>query len=703
MSDTEEHVNGVVLNEQRSETHYVNDLCPEVEQDPVIQQDMCPDKVELDPKDIERRKKVEMIINSQMFREELERIFESQNEGYNPASLSALQQVRDLLLPSRGSSAYQVSRNIIPINDIRGVDCLKYGKGEKLLRCKLASVFRLLDMHGWTENVYNHITLRVSPDQEHFLLNPFGLQYNEVTAASLLKVDMQGNVVDSGTTNFSFNWANFILHSVIHAARPDVNCVVHIKHPACVAVSASKYGLLPTCQEAVIVGEISYHEYQGIIVDREERDLITKNLGPVNKILVLQHNGIVVCGETIEETFSMLRHVITACETQVHLMPIGLDNIQLMSKEEQQQVRDMVRGQQETEKIPLSPGAEEKEKTEGNEKLVKSKVWDLEFEAQMRLLENAGLRTGYVFRQSLKSEDPRLRSDVEAPPAASLSGYVDEDKWLSPLKKLLEGKKTQDKLRWVNSPNIQQKVEVTETTITSSKKTSKFDLESSPPHSTPIKTTSPPQFHSPDAQTENTTVEQVVMNDVEGAQSNATTVVYNLTEEEMDQYKRIMEKKQKGEKVSEVPEKLKPIILALESGQVSSVTEVVTTPDSRSSAYSASSPISDDDVFQYPSGAQLQRSLSDKVKVSVSKKAHKMYPRQHAYSVDQTNYGWDGSTTTGEKVKSTESGEVSDSSQSSKEESKDSKKDKKKKKGLRTPSFLKKRKAKKEGKEKSTS
>ncbi|XP_076308125.1 protein hu-li tai shao-like isoform X6 [Tachypleus tridentatus] len=658
MSDTEEHVNGVVLNEQRSETHYVNDLCPEVEQDPVIQQDMCPDKVELDPKDIERRKKVEMIINSQMFREELERIFESQNEGYNPASLSALQQVRDLLLPSRGSSAYQVSRNIIPINDIRGVDCLKYGKGEKLLRCKLASVFRLLDMHGWTENVYNHITLRVSPDQEHFLLNPFGLQYNEVTAASLLKVDMQGNVVDSGTTNFSFNWANFILHSVIHAARPDVNCVVHIKHPACVAVSASKYGLLPTCQEAVIVGEISYHEYQGIIVDREERDLITKNLGPVNKILVLQHNGIVVCGETIEETFSMLRHVITACETQVHLMPIGLDNIQLMSKEEQQQVRDMVRGQQETEKIPLSPGAEEKEKTEGNEKLVKSKVWDLEFEAQMRLLENAGLRTGYVFRQSLKSEDPRLRSDVEAPPAASLSGYVDEDKWLSPLKKLLEGKKTQDKLRWVNSPNIQQKVEVTETTITSSKKTSKFDLESSPPHSTPIKTTSPPQFHSPDAQTENTTVEQVVMNDVEGAQSNATTVVYNLTEEEMDQYKRIMEKKQKGEKVSEVPEKLKPIILALESGQVSSVTEVVTTPDSRSSAYSASSPISDDD---------------------------------------------DGSTTTGEKVKSTESGEVSDSSQSSKEESKDSKKDKKKKKGLRTPSFLKKRKAKKEGKEKSTS
>ncbi|XP_013784905.1 protein hu-li tai shao-like isoform X3 [Limulus polyphemus] len=634
MSDTEEPVNGVVLNEQESETHYVNDICPEVEQDPAIQQDMCPDKVELDPKDIERRKKVEMIINSQMFREELERIFESQNEGYNPASLSALQQVRDLLLPSRGSSAYQVSRNIIPINDIRGVDCLKYGKGEKLLRCKLASVFRLLDMYGWTENVYNHITLRVSPDQEHFLLNPFGLQYNEVTAASLLKVDMQGNVVDPGTTNFSFNRANFILHSVIHAARSDVNCVVHIKHPACVAVSASKYGLLPTCQEAAIIGEVSYHEYQGIIIDREERELIIKNLGPVNKILVLQHNGIVVCGETIEETFSMLRHAITACETQVHLMPIGLDNIQLMSKEEQQQVRDMVRGQQETEKVPLSPGAEEKEKTEGNEKLVKSKVWDLEFEAQMRLLENAGLRTGYVFRQLVKSEDPRVRNDIEAPPAASLSGYVDEDKWLSPLKKLLEGKKTQDKLRWVNSPSIQQKVEVTETTITSSKKTSKFDLESSPPHSTPIKTTSPPQFHSPDAQTENTTVEQVVMNDVEGTQTNATTVVYNLTEEEMDQYKRIMEKKQKGEKVSEVPEKLKPIILALESGQVSSVTEVVTTPDSRSSAYSASSPMSDDD---------------------------------------------DGSTTTGEKVKSTESGEVSDSSQSSKEESKDSKKDKKKK------------------------
>ena len=188
-----------------------------------------PPDIEQDMKEMDRRKKVDMIMNSQVFREELERIIESQlNEGYLPASLSALQQVTELLLPhsARGSSLSKMGHSGMPINDIRGIDAFRYAKGEKLLRCKLAAVYRLVELYGWSEGIYNHITVRfitfncfsiiinwffsimkarVSQDTEHFLLNPFGLQYHEVTASSLLKVDMQGNVVDPGTTNFTFN------------------------------------------------------------------------------------------------------------------------------------------------------------------------------------------------------------------------------------------------------------------------------------------------------------------------------------------------------------------------------------------------------------------------------------------------------------------------------------------------------------------
>lgn len=125
---------------------------------------MRPVDIEQDMKEMERRKRVEIIMNSQIFREELERIIDGQlNEGYMPSSLSALQQVTELLLPhnARSSTVNRFGQTSIPINDIRGVDGLRYAKGEKLLRCKLAAVYRLIDLYGWTAGIYNHIT--VSP------------------------------------------------------------------------------------------------------------------------------------------------------------------------------------------------------------------------------------------------------------------------------------------------------------------------------------------------------------------------------------------------------------------------------------------------------------------------------------------------------------------------------------------------------------
>jgi len=145
------NTNGNLVNDKVEHSDSVN---------PIVK----PPNIEQDLKEMERRKRVDMVINSQVFREELERIIESQlNEGYLPASLSALQQVTDLLLPhsARNSALTRLGHSAIPINDIRGVDAFNYDKGEKLLRCKLAAVYRLVDLYGWSQGIYNHISVRV--------------------------------------------------------------------------------------------------------------------------------------------------------------------------------------------------------------------------------------------------------------------------------------------------------------------------------------------------------------------------------------------------------------------------------------------------------------------------------------------------------------------------------------------------------------
>lgn len=153
---------------------------------------------------MDRRKRVDAIMSSRLFREELERIVDSQlREG--PSGI--LQQLSDIVgVPAaRVGSVFKNSNCVLPINDIRGVESMGYAKGEKILRCKLAATFRLLDLYGWTSGLGAQITARLNADQEEFLVNPFGLLYHEVTASSLNKVDMQGNIIEHGTTNFGVN------------------------------------------------------------------------------------------------------------------------------------------------------------------------------------------------------------------------------------------------------------------------------------------------------------------------------------------------------------------------------------------------------------------------------------------------------------------------------------------------------------------
>uniref|UniRef100_A0A0B6Z7L1 Class II aldolase/adducin N-terminal domain-containing protein n=1 Tax=Arion vulgaris TaxID=1028688 RepID=A0A0B6Z7L1_9EUPU len=282
--------------------------------------------------------------------------------------------------PRIGFGNFVRAASIIPINDLKGAKSGRQADREHLLRCKLASCYRLVDLCGWTHGIFNHITARVeSEETDHFLINPFGLLYNEITASSLLKVDAKGTIIDQGTSEFGVNKAGLVLHSTIHEARPDINCVIHLHAPASVAVSAMKCGLLPLGQESTICGNVSYLEYQGMSIDEKGKELLVKNLGPTNKVLILNNQGIVTCGETIEEAFFLAFNVVAACEAQVRAVAAGLDNIVQVKEEVREQISQRGGG---------GPDAANKD----------WKTGEVEFEALMRALDNLGYRTGYSYK-----------------------------------------------------------------------------------------------------------------------------------------------------------------------------------------------------------------------------------------------------------------------------------------------------------------
>jgi len=421
---------------------------------------MRPVDIEADVKEMERRKRVEAIMNSQLFREELERVVGDSMRESGTEGISAL--LSDVMNIKNGTPSTSC---VIPINDIRGIGSLVYAKGEKQLRCKLAAVYRLIHINGWSQGIYNHVTARVSQDTEHFLLNPFGMMYNEITASSLVKVNMQGEVEEEGTTNFGVNQAGFLLHSALHQARPDVKCIIHLHTPNIVAISSMKCGLLPLSQESALIGDVSYHSYNGIVVDPNERDSLAKDLGPNNKVMFLRNHGVVCCGSSIEEAFHVCTNTVAACDHQVKMMPLGIDNLVLIDDETRRKTFEI--GQR-------GGGGVNTAKKEWA-------VGELEFEGLMRMLDNSGFRTGYTYIQPLERIEPaRLANDVELPPTSSNLGWLMEEDELykdSPLKGLLaqmaRSSKGEKKGKWVNSPNVYQKVEVLETGTSDPKKITK--------------------------------------------------------------------------------------------------------------------------------------------------------------------------------------------------------------------------------------
>lgn len=183
-------------------------------------------------------------------------------------------------------------------------------------RKDLAACYRLIAHFGMDDLVYNHISVRVPGPENHFLINPFGLLYEEVTASNLVKVDFDGNIVSD--SNERINPAGFVIHSCIHRHRHDMTCIIHTHTTAGIAVSAQRQGLLPLSQTALLYKDlIAYHDYEGLALNLAEQERLLADLGQDKQLLILRNHGLLTCGRTIPEAFIMMFYLEQACRIQI--------------------------------------------------------------------------------------------------------------------------------------------------------------------------------------------------------------------------------------------------------------------------------------------------------------------------------------------------------------------------------------------------
>jgi ribulose-5-phosphate 4-epimerase/fuculose-1-phosphate aldolase len=191
-------------------------------------------------------------------------------------------------------------------------------------RVELAACYRLLAHYKMTDLIYTHSTVRVPGEPGHFLINPYGYRWEEITASSLVKIDVNGNKV--GDNPHRVNPAGFTIHSAVHMSRHDAACVIHTHTRAGMAVSALKDGLLPISQIALsFYGRIGIHEYEGIALDLDERERIIADLGTTNCALILRNHGLLAVGRSVAEAFQTIFYLERACEVQVAALSMGRD------------------------------------------------------------------------------------------------------------------------------------------------------------------------------------------------------------------------------------------------------------------------------------------------------------------------------------------------------------------------------------------
>ena len=206
----------------------------------------------------------------------------------------------------------------------------KVSPEEWQVRTDLAACYRLIAMYGWDDLVFTHVSARVPGPEEHFLINAYGLLFEEMTASSLVKVDLSGNVVMD--TPYPVNPAGFTIHSAVHEGRPDVGCVLHTHTKAGVAVSAQAGGLLPVSQVSLFpLMSVGYHDYEGVALNPEEKPRLVADLGGHTN-LILRNHGLLTVGPTIPDAFLAMYVLETACQTQLLAQSAGAELIRIQPK-----------------------------------------------------------------------------------------------------------------------------------------------------------------------------------------------------------------------------------------------------------------------------------------------------------------------------------------------------------------------------------
>jgi len=212
---------------------------------------------------------------------------------------------------------------------------------EWAVRTDLAAAYRAVALYGWDDLVFTHISARVPGPDHHFLINPYGMMFDEITASSLVKVDLEGRkVMDSP---FDINPAGFTIHGAVHEARADAKCVIHLHTVEGVAVSCQKGGLLPISQQSLFpLASVAYHDYEGVALNPEEKARLVRDLGDKQN-LILRNHGLLTCAETVADAFLFMYILQKACEVQVRAQAGGgelvavpkpiLDGIQKASKQ----------------------------------------------------------------------------------------------------------------------------------------------------------------------------------------------------------------------------------------------------------------------------------------------------------------------------------------------------------------------------------
>lgn len=188
-------------------------------------------------------------------------------------------------------------------------------------RVNLAACYRMVAHYGWDDLVFTHISARVPGPEHHFLINPYGLLFEEVTASSLVKVDLQGNKVME--SEYDINPAGFVIHSAVHEARDDAQCVMHLHTTAGVAISVLEQGLQPYSQQSLFpLSGLSYHDYEGVALNPDEKKRLVADLGSTN-FMILRNHGLLTCASTIEDTFLGMFIFQRACEIQIQAQSTG--------------------------------------------------------------------------------------------------------------------------------------------------------------------------------------------------------------------------------------------------------------------------------------------------------------------------------------------------------------------------------------------